>query len=244
MSSISDSQFEAFLDGQLPEAESLEVRQALASDSLRTEQAALQAEIDTSLRRQFSPPPPDADWLAGLEGQVQSANDGSSQTTSHRYRPVLWGIAAAIIWMAVLYQVFGPRDDATIAFVQRPLVDIYHETVDQGFQPYWDCRNDAERFAETFFARQGRRLQLESLPAGREMVGLSYLAGLSRQTTAMLARVDGQPVLVFVDRLENDRSVPPADPASDLQQFRKEYAGLVLYEVTPLDKAEFLDALR
>ena len=71
------------------------------------------------------------------------------------------------------------------------------------------------------------------------MLGLSYPGGLSRNTTAMLCEVDGEPVMVFVDRQEADlESASRQDdgsPAVNVIRFRKN--GLVFYEVTPFSEA-------
>ena len=69
------------------------------------------------------------------------------------------------------------------------------------------------------------------------MLGLSYVHGLSRKTTAMLCYVDGKPVVVFVDRAENDQPGVAETPAEGVHIFRDERDGLVFYEVTPYDDA-------
>ena len=77
------------------------------------------------------------------------------------------------------------------------------------------------------------------------MAGLSYLAGLSRESTSMLAHVDGRPVIVFVDRVERDWRPPVGhDARTGLNVFRTERAGLALYEVTPLAEPHFLDSFQ
>ncbi len=75
------------------------------------------------------------------------------------------------------------------------------------------------------------------------MVGLTYCGGLSRYTTTMLARVDGQPVMVFVDRRENDEQIVPPDPKTGLHLFRKELGDLVLYELTPFAEPRVMEYL-
>jgi hypothetical protein len=81
----------------------------------------------------------------------------------------------------------------------------------------------------------------------------------------MLCKVNDAPVMVFVDRVENDRpeaidtgldgsldshhadphsphaSTPDLEPP--LHVFRREYKGLVIYEVTPWDRPTMRDAL-
>jgi hypothetical protein len=98
------------------------------------------------------------------------------------------------------------------------------------------CEDDQE-FADTFRERQGVPLRLAVLPVGTEMAGLDYLPALTNTTTAMLARVDGQPVIVFVDRADRVAN-PPVEPAveSGLRLFRTQLGELELYEITPMKK--------
>jgi hypothetical protein len=74
------------------------------------------------------------------------------------------------------------------------------------------------------------------MPEGARMLGLAYAGGMSRRTTAMLCYVGSSPVMVFVDRAENDRPALAARPANGLRIFRSERDGLVFYEVTPLSE--------
>ena len=91
--------------------------------------------------------------------------------------------------------------------------------------------------------RQGQGLLLANMPEGSKMVGLTYCGGISRYTTTMLARVNGSPVMVFVDRASADTH--PASPSeeSGLHLFRKEAGPLVFYELTPLDRPRVMDYL-
>jgi hypothetical protein len=59
----------------------------------------------------------------------------------------------------------------------------------------------------------------------------------------MLCRVEGQPVMVLVDRVEADR--PDATQSCDpsLRVFREERDGLVFYEITPLDSPRVMEHL-
>ena len=152
--------------------------------------------------------------------------------------------AAFIAWVFVAWQLqFGGSGKDEPFFQSRPLVEIYQETIARGFKPYYECRDD-ERFAFTFELRQGQQLRLAELPKGRQMLGLSYSGGLSRDTTAMLCIVDEMPVMVFVDRVEADRPQAMEEAeAAQLAIVRREYAGLVLYELTPHPQDRVLDYL-
>ena len=83
------------------------------------------------------------------------------------------------------------------------------------------------------------------MPDGREMVGLSYLAGISRRSTSMLTRVDGKPVIVLVDRLDRDWK-PETGFFEDvnLHVLRMEKYGLVFYEVTPFEQMKVAQYFR
>jgi hypothetical protein len=80
------------------------------------------------------------------------------------------------------------------------------------------------------------------MPAGSRMLGLAYTGGLSRETTAMLSYVDDQPVMVFVDKAQNDLH-DVAAPDGKLNVFREERDGLVFYEVTPLGESKMTPLL-
>ncbi|MGI9427842.1 MAG: hypothetical protein ACR2NM_04245 [Bythopirellula sp.] len=156
--------------------------------------------------------------------------------TKKNRRAIFAVLAASIAWAIVGWKFYLQSDDD--GYQQVALADIYQKCVADGFRPKWVCDDDRE-FAETFQRRQGKPLLLK--PAAKDlMVGLSYLKGITSRTTTMLARVDGEPILVFVDILQRDSK--PAKPAwsSGLNLFRQELAGLVLYEVTPLDQPRVL----
>jgi hypothetical protein len=129
-------------------------------------------------------------------------------------------------------------------FAPVPVARLYHEAVSNGFEPYYECRDD-ERFAAVFARRQGIPLRLNPMPAGSRMLGLSYPGGLSRHTTAMLCEVDGEPVMVFVDR--QDADLPTAsrrdEDLQDVNVFRVVRDGLVFYEVSPFPGARAVEFL-
>ena len=74
----------------------------------------------------------------------------------------------------------------------------------------------------------------------RGMLGLSYMGGISRESTAMLCQVQQQPVLVFVDKISNDRGDLNVSTDPQLSIFREEKFGLVFYEVSPLAQASMM----
>jgi len=131
-----------------------------------------------------------------------------------------------------------------VGFTPRPLASVYSEKVDRGFTPYYYCEDDS-RFAELFSTKLGQALALAEMPAGREMIGISQLGGISRVTVAMLCKVDGQNVLVFVDRVgEPGFEWATANTNDGLNVFVEERNGLVFCEVTPLDSAKMIEFFR
>jgi hypothetical protein len=238
---------EAYLDSLLTATERAEMEVRLRQDPELRRQVELQARIDASLRKMYWIERPSLEQAASaLASASRSADDadsaGSTAVAVPRNSPnsARWfwtaaglAAAAAILWVmaAVMWQ--GPRSNEPL-FAARPLADIYRDAIASGFEPSYEC-SEPERFADTFAERQGAPLQLRAMPAGMRMLGLSYTGGLSRMTTAMLCLVDGQPVIVFVDRAEADQTIAATGGGNALKVFREERDGLVFYEVTPLE---------
>ena len=117
---------------------------------------------------------------------------------------------------------------------------MYKEELRTGFEPDWVCEDDAE-FARAFVEHFQVPLLLSSLPGDVEALGLAYAHVLSSETIYLLARVEDDPVLVFVDRMEARGGRPLESPA-ELHLFSKRLGDLILYELTPRQEARLLDA--
>lgn len=236
-----DPQLEAYLDGLLSGPERMAFEESFRSDPVRREQVELQSRIDASLARLHPTSGTSPAHLAELAAQFNAAPE---KAPAHRQMaPWILGIAAAAAVAAVLlaWRPFGTGHSAPF-FQPQPVAQLYAQAVDSGFTPYYKC-DEADRFAAVFDRRQGQPLRLLPLPEGIEMLGISYPGGLSRNSTAMLCRVDGQPVMVLVDRVQVDQpsAMQNDDPA--IYVFREERDGLVLYEVTPFDSARVIEHL-
>jgi hypothetical protein len=230
-----DEKLEAYLDGVMDKAERAAFETEIERDPRLAAEVALQARLDAALERQFPVVAASALHLAAMEKHFESVSPPIYKLPGRRAL-IPYGVAAAVFLIA--YGLFGPRWSPISrepAFTAVPLAQVYHQTVKDGFEPYYECHDD-KRFADTFAARQGIPLHLTEMPEGSMMKGLSYLGGLSRETTAMLCDVNGEPVMVFVDRAEKDRPAAAEENDPDLNIFRTERDGLVFYEVTPLDK--------
>jgi len=230
-----DERMNAYLDDLLSPEQRVEFELELERDASLRATMKLQREIDRSLQQMFSPP---NDPRPSLPAQSERGARQRNWTGNLR-RIGFWAVAASVVWFAVF---LGMPRSHRIRFNERPLEEIYDQCVTAGFQPYWDCNDDPDRFAATFRSRNGVALKLGQLLPGCRMAGLSYLAGISRSTTAMLALVDSDEVIVFVDELVNDRDIEPPPESSGLRLYRKELGSLVLYEITPRGRACFLDA--
>lgn len=242
-------------DGLLTPEEQAQIVQRAERDADLARALEQDAEVDAALQRAFAPPPP---VFPVLDDEPQSkatpAADPVSPATVEqepvhakprsRGRLVWYATAATLAWALFGWQWLSRPGGPEVAFVERPLSEVYETSIREGFQPYWICDDEAV-FAETFRRRQGVPLKLGELPEDRVMAGLSYLGGLSDSSTSMLAHVDGKPVIVVVDRLKNDWRPPVGhDEQTGLNVFRVERAGLVLYEVTPLDEPMLLPYFR
>jgi hypothetical protein len=235
-----NTRLEAYLDDRMTisDREAFEVE--LASDQELRRQCDLQREIDESLGRMFAVPAPPIDIIA-LSGEGESAETLNQLPDRKKAKPrkpwqtVVAVLVACIAWLVVGKEVYRMyQDGGESRYGRVALAEIYQRSVDGGFIPKWVCDDDQE-FAQTFQERQGLPLLLKP-DAQHMMVGLSYLTGVTAKTTTMLARVEDQPILVFVERL--DREVQPDHPSwsSGLKLFRQELGELVLYEVTPLSE--------
>jgi hypothetical protein len=243
--SPADELFERFLDGQLEGAEKSALADSVRSDPALGDAAALQSRIEGALGRMFDVLPPSEEALAALLARKPAVQLGAAdRAAATRRRAIGWAAAlatAAAIGAIALWKPWAASIPHS-HFTPQPLATLYRMAVKQGFEPYYEC-DDPERFAQTFAHRQNIPLALLPMAAGSRMLGLSYLGGLSPDTTAMLCMVDEKPVIVFVDRAMADVPTAIAELGPDLHAFRRADHGLVIYEVTPLEEAKVIDSL-
>lgn len=267
-----DLELEAYLDGVMTPEERTAFEAQLRRHPEVARAVKLQAMMDDTLTNLYAPPtitPAEIEALIassptsdGKETQSAVApgtkhglaNSAKTKTQhpvvpsnpvapNNRRRLVLVSLAAAVAWAMVGWHFFrGNGRDVEPYFEQQPLTSVYGTILESGFRPYYEC-HDADRFATTFQQRQGIALQLKEMPAGTGMLGLSYAGGLSRDTTAILCRVDDQPVIVFVDRIDADSGNEMANQNPAASVFRQEVGELVMYEVSPLQASRVLKYL-
>ena len=236
-----------FHDGLLSPEEQAQVMEQARTNADLAEALDREVQLGAALERAFRPP------TATFRGATVDAAPIAEQATVElpdreptsrkrtRLQIASLAVAAVVAWVLFGWQWFFGQRDHELAFVERPLTEVYHTCVDEGFQPYWIC-DEADVFADTFKRRQGVALKLQELPTDTRMAGLSYLAGLSEESTSMLAYVDDQPVIVVIDKQENDWGPPIGyDEASKLYVFKEQRAGLSMYEVTPFGEPKLLE---
>jgi hypothetical protein len=235
------SWLEKYLDSALDSPERAETDRAMSSNGQMQLELQLQMQIDESLKRLFVPAVPPADLLARLQGPTSLAQP-ATRPRRNWAKLALAATAVTLAWGFLLWRLLPPSQPAAGPYKNLPLTTIYEQTVADGFQPYWVCK-DPHEFASTFFTRQGQGLLLADMPAGTKMEGLAYTGGISPSTTTMLARTDGQPIMVFVDRASADTHPSLPKTETKLHLFHKELGPLVLYELSPLDHATVMDHL-
>jgi hypothetical protein len=236
-----DKQKDAFFDHLLSDEDRQRFLQESGSRRELSADMELQTKIDASLRRTFHFDRPDREQISQLARGTELGKP-PRQDRTRRQLAALVALAAILLIMigAGVWQYINNRQMEP-AFQPQPLARIYEETVERGFKPYYLC-DDPERFAEVFERRHGTRLGLAEMPAGSFMVGISFLGGFSRNTTAMLCEVDRRNVIVFVDNAENNRpdlALPDGDSGLNIFGVRKDQ--LIFYEVTPLPSSGVID---
>lgn len=243
MSNSHDPRIDAFLDDHMDPAERQAFLELLDQDPRLRAQVDRQKKIDESIRRLCG-----GAAIEGLTARVEAAiaNEPVAHPTigmtASRWRGLavaaLVGLALVSVWYSWNLVKPTPAVDVYQPQPWRSFATVYYDTLRDGFKPAWICRN--EKQFETAFARQLHQpLLLATLPSGITAGGISYSNTMTPGTINVLGRVNGTPVMIFVDRVAADMGpLPPPPP--DLHMFRREIDDLVLYELTPLDKAEVL----
>jgi hypothetical protein len=225
MTSPDVERLERYLDGLMEPDERAEFeREAAASPALR-EQVALQSRIDAGLRRLMEP-------------REASAAEPEPVVTRRLWRPAWLAAAAAVAVVAAGAWWFVGRGPSG----PDPLEAEYRQVVAAGFVPTVVCTTD-EQFRNWVNDKFGEPLQPKPERGDVQYVGWNASRVLSSYSGLLLARVGDDESVVLIDRAvaEDERLPAPADPS--LHQYRRVFGGLVLYEITPLDRPAVLDSL-
>ncbi len=236
------SQLDAYLDGLLtgPEREAFERR--IEGDAELRNEMARQRRIDASLARMFAPPAMN-DLLARAEGNGAAGPVRApvKPRRSGGWIPLAAAAAVAVAGASVWWYwdtLTSDQPGHGPVVQSRPLDEVYHKLVADGFHVDWEC--PPEQFRETFSYRMDQPMLLADASQDITPLGLAYRTSITPFTIVLLARVEGKPVVVFADRIAKDpgQNVPAS---SGLHLFKREVGKLALYEVTPLEAPRLLD---
>lgn len=246
---------ERHLDQQLQGEEQARFQQMIQDDEQLGAQLALQKRIDSAVQQMFEPGEAEARVLGRMKASILEASAERTEPATARRsavrRPLRSRLAIAAVlalgavgvW-SIYHQVRDmlptrPRDPYAPQ-PWRSLETVYRDTVKAGFEPDWVCRTD-EVFAETLQARFGQPLLLAQSTPDVAAMGWSYCNNISPKTIYLLARVRGEPVIVLIDRADQDKGQEPPR-RKGLYIFRRQIGQLVLYELTPLSSPGLLDS--
>ena len=243
---------DAYLDGQMTDPMRARFEDQIAHDPSLRAQVDRQHEIDQSLRRLFTTTGSAEAILANVMAQPAHAGNGRAyhkQPTTHKRHTGLvrkpLAIAAAIVFLVcgpmALYFAWENFSRPTPVVVNpkpvQPLDVAYRAEVKSGFNCDWECKTQSE-FAAYFATGFGQPLMMQDVPAGVASIGLKYAGGITPYTISYMAKVNGQPVMVFADKADADSGQKLTDPK--LHIFQRQVGDLVLYEVTPLNEPKLL----
>lgn len=200
----------------------------------------LQKKIDASLGRLF---PVEPIKESVHRQRVETLVSKSKVPERRKLAVQVLVLAASLLLLASLvFLQLNQRDSSEIAFERKPLAKLYQVSLDRGFKPYYVC-DDPERFASQFEKQVGVPLRLAEMPVHKQMVGIDFLGGVSRITTAMLGRVNDEPVLVFVDKESNDDEQMRSQVGKngDYYVSRATKEGLVFYEISGFEDGQLIE---
>ncbi|MBX3359732.1 MAG: hypothetical protein KF745_15030 [Phycisphaeraceae bacterium] len=265
----SDARIESYLDGTLVGAELAAFEAQLSTDAALRSALDVQLRLDARLRAVFAPPPmravkaaPEIESSLDLEPEsapaprsappapmkTVEAPDPAAHTSgaaTGRWRPnrVHYGAIAAVVAIAggigvylAAFSTSGPSGGEG-ANPSLTATAIYSAQGAKSWTPDWACKDD-EEFKDTTRKALGRAVLFH--PAnGVALVGWTYgQSPLSGYTSMLLAKVEGRPVLVLMGKSGDDARVPGG---AGLNVFKRSLPGVVMYEITPLDRSAVID---
>lgn len=238
---------EGYLRGNLTDDERREVERLLREDPSFQAAVEAQRQIDASLRGIFVPSEPlsRAEILRASQAKIGPKARAKPKRFQFDRRQLVGLAAAVVVGAFAIWRLTGffeqPEFSPYGNQPHRTFAQVYADELADNLVPDWVCENEQE-FAEAYRKRLGRPMVLGQLPRNIEATGLAYSNSVSAYTVHLLTRVDGEPVIVFADKLKRDN--PQSLPEdSHLNLFRSELDELVLYEVTPFDEPHVTEYL-
>ncbi len=221
-----------YVDGLLSADDAAAFESRLRVDSSLRGLLDAQRRIDASLKTQFAVPA-GAGAAAGQHPWTVAVKPGKTILAR-----IGWlRIAAMVAIVALAGVVFGMRHFAATAYPTESPIAAYQSIVHGGFRPYEECTTD-EEFAKYTEQYLGKALQVQPFN-GLMLVGWDNRHNvMSIETDALLAKVNDTQVVVFMDKAEHSRRLP--SKGEGLNVFKREVAGVVLVEVSPLSEPKIL----
>lgn len=242
-----DATLDDYLDGLLDDEANSRFEERINADRDLQAEIERQTAVTDALQRMCTPQPGVEQRVVGAIRKAAAATPvpiaGAKAVPFYRRR---WAIAALLaLGVIAAWRLAGVIEQRRLdrdEYGPKPWTSVetyYRDAVKRGFDPEWVCKDDDE-FASTFKKRLRQPLLVAATTGPVVGLGLGYANCLTPRTMTYLARVQGKPVVVFVDKLKKDTH-PKLPPNSGLNLFRKELDRLVLYEVTPLNEPHVLD---
>ena len=238
------TRLDAYLDGVMTPDQCAEFQREIESDDDLRKQIEIQKEIDQAFRRLFQVP--SAKRVPIVNTDLRESEPYTLPPTTKRdwgAVPRRWAAAAAIVagvfggWL--MWNALRPAGVSNPYGPWRSIEVVYADAVANNMEPEWTCDNELE-FADSIRDHFGQAAVFSfELPDGMAALGLAYCNSISRRTVYLLAEVNDEPVIVFIDRVERD-SGPTVDETSGLNLFSRRLGLLVLYELSPLEKPALL----
>ncbi len=254
--SSADFQLDAYLDGTLSPERAAEFEQLMAADAGLARQVEAARQVDFELRQLFAAPAAGAGLTSGLESALSGiARTGSGGPENEQMaaavvhqpagviRPARGGgrlvglIAAGVLLLAAVLVVrfaTGESDDSMLA------LEFERQTAG-GFTPAIVCTTD-EAFAEWTRVAFGQPLEPRGLASNIELLGWSTSQLVPNYAGLLLARVDGQGVMVVMDKPKELGSAADGK-IGVLRTFERHIGKVRLIEVTPLEKPMLVDSI-
>jgi len=217
---------EALADDRLDDADRARADRLVRENADAAAWIALASAADNALRRGFPIP---AAFKPAPAASIPIA--AAPQRPAASRRALRFAMAAALLMAAtgayLSHFVFITSADS-----------MYREFIAAGFEPAWKCKDDQE-FIDYAAARTGEPFLIAQTP-GVQILGWDSATDLiTDKTVCLLAEREGTRVIVYIDRLVDDRT-PRLRPFSGMHLHRGRLGPTVFYEVSPLDHAVIL----
>lgn len=201
-----------YLDGQMSPGERSAFEVRLRDDDGLRRELELQRRVDSAIH--------------GLRGPIPAGIDINrvlSRAGAPRFRWRRWVAAAVLVLVAC----------AATYFVWPPPmpVQVYQREVAAGMVPAKVCKDDAE-FRHYTEERFGKAFTLADVPTNLEIIGWKYDYAVSPTMSMLLARCDGEPIVVLIDL---KRRMIPIEPGvyGKLHIMSHQTRGLSFIEISP-----------